>query len=336
MNQSVFYARLEKFLIERNQSNQIQQLTPDASTREYFRVKWNDTSAIACVYPEPFDAKEQTYLDVTNLFLTGGLPVAKIFDFDEKLGVIIQEDFGDTVLRNVLLNSDIEEHERLIDEAIKLIARIQALTPKAYELNSIASRLKFDEEKLLWELNFFKEHYFESFKKEPLSAADEEALTAEFVEISRELEAHAKVLTHRDFHAANLMLDTKSQLRIIDHQDSRIGTASYDLVSLLLDRVSEPPSRAWVREKRLFFLTEREKLGLVALDPDLFAREFYLQTIQRCLKATGTFSYQSVFREKTYFIPYIKPMFQIVCQSCERLGRFPNLQRIVNEQINEN
>jgi aminoglycoside/choline kinase family phosphotransferase len=332
---SDFYSRLETFLIQRGQPLSIAQLTPDASIREYFRIGWNGANAIACVYPEAFLAKEQTYLDVTNLFLADGLPVAKIFDFDEKLGVIVQEDFGNTILRDRLHKSEPEERERLIDEAIILIARIQAATTKAYELDSIASRLKFDEQKLLWELNFFKEHYFTSFRKTPLAEIDNESLNAEFIEISRELESHAKVLTHRDFHAANLMLDKRENLRIIDHQDARIGTVSYDLVSFLLDRVSQPPSRTWVREKRLFFLAEREKLGLETLDPDTFANEFHLQAIQRCLKATGTFSFQSTFREKTYFIPYIKPMLQIVLRNCERLERFPNLQRVLKDQIDE-
>ena len=331
---SNFQTRLETFLIENNQPLNIQQLTPDASTREYFRVSWNGQPAIACVYPPDEQGRTQfeACLDVTNVFLVENLPVAKILAADVEIGIIIHEDFGNIILRDVLQKSDYETRDNLLNEAIILIAKIQAATPKAYELNSIASRLKFDEVKLLWELNFFKEHYFASFKKEPLSIADNEALTAEFTEISRELEFQAKVLTHRDFHAANLMLQN-GELKIIDHQDARIGAASYDLVSLLLDRVSEPPSRTWVREKRLFFLAEREKLGLETLDPDKFAKEFHLQTIQRCLKATGTFSYQATFRQKTYFIPYIKPMLQIVLQACERLEKFPNLQRILLKQI---
>jgi aminoglycoside/choline kinase family phosphotransferase len=199
-------------------------------------------------------------------------------------------------------------------------------------MNSVASRLKFDAEKLGWELNFFKTHYFESLRKRKLSAEDDAAIAGEFAEISRELELRASVLCHRDFHAANLMLDRRDRLRIIDHQDARIGAASYDLVSLLLDRIGEPPPVVWVREKRLFFLGERERLGLAALDPDEFAAEFRLQTIQRCLKAIGTFSYQSVFRGKIHFIPFIKPMFEVVLQACERLERFPALQSIIKEE----
>src|SRR6187549_2758051 len=102
---SDFLARLERFLTEHDEKISIEQLTPDASTREYFRVGWDGGTAIACVYPEPFVAAEQNYLDVTNLFTKAGLPVARIFEFDESLGVIVQEDLGDTILRDVLLEA---------------------------------------------------------------------------------------------------------------------------------------------------------------------------------------------------------------------------------------
>lgn len=324
---------LEQFLVARGEAVLVEPLTPDASTREYFRVGWKNRSAIACVYPEPFEPKEQNYLDVTNLFLAGDLPVAAIYDFDGARGVVVQEDFGDRILRGVLETAGSARKDELTNEAIKLIARIQAATAKAFELNSIASRLKFDEEKLLWELNYFKQHYFETFKKQPFSEQDNLALTEEFAELARELEKRAEVLCHRDFHAANVMLDGENRLRIIDHQDARIGAASYDLVSLLLDRVTSAPDADWIADKIRFFLVEREKLGLKKIAFEDFLYEFRLQTVQRCLKAVGTFSFQSIARSKIHFIPFIVPMFRIVLDAAENLRRFPVLQKILKKQI---
>lgn len=330
---SEFLARLEKFLTERDENSDIEMLTPDASTREYFRVTWRGASAIACVYPEPFRASEQNFLDVTNLFVQAKLPVARILDFDESLGVIIQEDLGDRILRDVLVEAAAGERDRLTSEALTLIVRIQAATPAAYELGSIASRLRFDTEKLLWELEFFKTHYFTTYKGDGLTNEEDATLSAEFRELSEELDSRARVLCHRDFHAANLMLGDDGRLRIIDHQDARIGSVAYDLVSFLLDRVTEPPSADWLAEKRREFLDERERVGLERIDSVAFAEEFRLQTIQRCLKAIGTFSYQSVNRGKTYFVPFIKPMFQIVLRAEEHLDRFPTLRRIIEREI---
>lgn len=324
--------RLLAFLAARSEQPRIEPLTADASTREYFRIAWDGSTAIACVYPEPNDPAADAYLDVTRLFTTGGLPVAEVYAYDLSLGVIVQEDLGNVVLRDLLLKAAKNRSGRLLDEAIALIALIQTVTPLAYEQASIASRLRFDREKLMWELDFFKTHYFGTFRKEPLSAAEDEKLTSEFEELATELESFASVLCHRDFHAANLMLDPRGRMRIIDHQDARIGSPAYDLVSLLLDRITEPPSREWLAEKRAYFLNVRRRLGLPALDEETFANEFRLQTIQRCLKAAGTFSYQSVNRGKTYFIPFIKPMFRISSRAAESLGRFPTIRRILDRE----
>lgn len=331
---SDYRTRLDDFLAARNAvSPRVRQLTPDASTREYFRIDWNGATAIACVYSESFVEREQSYLDVTNLFRAADLPVADVLDFDEQLGVIIQEDLGDRILRDVIKSSSSENRERLVDDALALIPRIQAATPLAFERDSIASRLRFDSEKLFWELDFFKTHYFTTYRNQPLSSPDDKRLGAEFKELSAELESRARVLCHRDFHAANLMLDQNGKLRIIDHQDARIGSVAYDLVSLLLDRVTEPPTAEWLAAKRRLFLTERENLGLELIDEDEFADEFRLQTIQRCLKAIGTFSYQSVNRGKTYFVPFIKPMFEIVLRAVQNLSRYPVITRLVSHEI---
>lgn len=324
--------RLQNFLKKAGLPKDVEPLTPDASTREYFRIGWHGAAAIACVYSEAFLPEEHAYLDVTNLFRTAGLPVAEVYAFDGEAGVIVHEDFGNTILRGVLVDSDLKTREAYLAAAIALIARIQAATPRAYEMNSIAARLAFDFEKLSWELDFFTTHYFETLRHSPLNEAEGTGLKKELDDVARQLAGRARVLTHRDFHAANLMLDNDRALRIIDHQDARIGTTSYDLVSLLLDRVTELPSPEWLAGKRRQFLDERERLGLEKIDEEEFADEFRLQTIQRCLKAIGTFSYQSAARGKTYFLPYIGPMFRIVLRAAENLDKFPVLREIIRRQ----
>jgi len=321
--------RLTKFLELRGMPTGATPITGDASTREYFRIDWDGTTAVACVYPEPFVASEQAYLDVTNLFLSRHLPVAHILDFDGDLGVIVQEDLGNITLRDHLAAADGAASERLLHEAMALIVQIQAATDAAFDKDSVASRLKFDAEKLGWELGYFKEHFFGTYLKEPLTSDDDLRLSSEFDELAGELEGMASVLCHRDYHAANLMIDRNGKMRIIDHQDARIGSTSYDLVSLLLDRITELPPREWLAEKRKFFIDLRVKLGLPRLDEEEFAYQFRLQTVQRCLKASGTFSYQSMVRGKTYFIPFIKPMLRMACRSSESLGRFPEVRRIL-------
>ncbi len=330
--------RLETFLKQHSQVVDITQLTPDASTREYSRIVWNGKSAIACVYPQDGSGKPQfaACLDVTNVFISANLPVAKIFASDENSGVIIHEDFGDKILRDFLLSTDEITREVYLNNAITLIAGIQAATPKAFEQNSVSSTIKFDFAKLSSESDFFTTHYFTSLQKSPLNESDAKALKSELDEVAMELGELAETLTHRDFHAANLMLNGENNIKIIDHQDARLGSTSYDLVSLLLDRVTELPTPEWLAEKRRFFLDQRERLGLEKIDEAEFEREFRLQTVQRCLKAIGTFANQIANRNKENYRQYINPMFKIVLRACENLAGFPTLQRIIRGLSYEN
>jgi aminoglycoside/choline kinase family phosphotransferase len=330
--------RLLSFLKTRGKANdaEIHALTPDASTREYFRFPWKRKTAIAAVYPEPFDPNFHPFLDVTRLFAEANLPVPEILAVDAEKGIIVQEDLGDRQLRLVFESASEEEAESYIERAISLIAQIQAATSKAFERNSIASRLAFDEAKLAWEFGFFFEHYFKSLRGETLSHGEAAELKAEMNDIAAELSARPRVLCHRDFHASNLLVDGRNKLRIVDHQDARMGPASYDLVTLLLDRQPAPPSLAEVRAHRLYFIDERRRHGLDALDPDDFAREFRLMSVQRGLKAVGTFSYQAAVcgRGATYG-QFIRPTFQIVLQAADWLGRFPALRRAIAERMDE-
>lgn len=314
---------------------EITPLTPDASTRKYFRIPWKKGKAIAAVYPEAFDPEFHPYLDVTRLFVEAGIPVPEIYAVDGAAGMIIQEDLGDQQLFQAYEDESEDQCDEYKEEAIKLIARIQAATDMASQMQSIASRLAFDEAKLSWELEFFFEHYFGSLRQETLRHAETAELKAELNDLAAELAAVPRVLCHRDYHASNLMVDGKRRLRVIDHQDARMGPATYDLVSFLLDRQPVPPSLAELRGYRLFFLEERRSHGLGVVDPDDFANEFRLMTIQRGLKATGTFSYQTAVSGRgAVYEQFIQPTLEIVHQAAEWLDRFPTLQRMIKERLN--
>lgn len=328
--------RLARFISQQGiASKEVIPLTPDASTRKYYRIGWKHRTAVAAVYPEAFDPEFHPYLDVTRLFLDCEIPVPEIYAVDGAAGIIVQEDLGDRQLFHIYDSETDDQCDEYKEQAIALIARIQKASDRAYETSSITSRLAFDEAKLSWELDFFFDHYFGSLRGENLRHAEVAELKAELNDIAAELAAVPRVLCHRDYHASNLMIDRKKRIRVVDHQDARMGPATYDLVSFLLDRQPCPPSLAELRAHRLFFLEERRLLGLGAIDPDEFALEFRLMTIQRGLKATGTFSFQAaVAGRAAVYQHYIQPTLQIVLQAAEWLERFPTLRRMLKERIN--
>jgi len=314
-----------------------QALTPDASTRKYYRVFSGADSTetfIISLYLAPFNAHENSFVDVSQLFERAGLPVPRIIDVADTDGIILQEDLGDTSLSkwlcNALESGDTKGAEAMLRWAIELIAQIQATTQNAHEINSVSSRLAFDEDKLSWELNYFFDHFFGSLRQRQFEAEEAEAIKLDLQAIAAELAARERVLTHRDYHGMNLMVDHQGALRIIDHQDARMGPATYDLVPLLLERRLQPADEAWVEEHRRFFLNARAKHGLKWIEPEELRYEFHLMTVQRQLKAIGTFSYQTaVVGRGEFYEKYIAPSIGTVLRAMSKPGmkEFPALRK---------
>jgi hypothetical protein len=306
----------------------IEALTPDASARKYYRVYPAGKSAeshIVSLYPAPFNPQDSTYLDVTHLLERAGLPVPRVIDVAGTEGIILQEDLGDRSLAEWLSEAaaagDEAGAEEMLRRAIELIARIQAASELAATSGSVAGRLAFDEDKLSWELNYFFDHFFGSLRREEFEAGEEEAIKNDLRAIAAELAARPRVLCHRDYHAMNLMVDARGELRIIDHQDARMGPVTYDLVPLLVERRLRPTDEAWVGEHQDYFLRARAELGLPEIDVSEFRYEFNLMTVQRQLKATGTFSYQTgVVGRGDVYEKYIGPAVATVLRAMSKPG----------------
>jgi len=314
-----------------------QALTPDASTRKYYRVfsgSGPGETFIISLYPAPFNAHDNSFVDVSRLFERAGLPAPRIIDVADTDGIILQEDLGDTSLTKWLCDAsdcgDAKGAEAMMRCAIELIARIQATTQTAYEMNSISSRLAFDEDKLSWELNYFFDHFFGSLRQRQFESEEAEAIKLDLQAIASELAARPRSLTHRDYHGMNLMVDASDALRIIDHQDARMGPATYDLVPLLVERRLQPVDEPWVEEQQRFFLSARAKLGLPEIEPEELRYEFHLMTVQRQLKAIGTFSYQTaVVGRGEFYEKYIGPSIATVLRAMAKPGmkEYPALRK---------
>ena len=121
--------RLARFITQQGiASKEVTPLTPDASTRKYYRIGWKKRTAVAAVYPEPFDPEFHPYLDVTRLFLDCDIPVPEIYAVDGNAGIIVQEDLGDRQLFHIYDDESEEQCDEYKEQAIALIAKIQKAT----------------------------------------------------------------------------------------------------------------------------------------------------------------------------------------------------------------
>jgi len=303
-------------------------LTGDASTRQYFRILRPDNpSVVLAVYDTPFVYDELPFVNVCRLFTSIPLPIPAIAGHADDLGILILEDLGDVTLQAHLGVTQPADHDALYRQAVEFVFRMQRRGAELESDEFIPYRVAFDRDKLMWEMNFFVKHFLEAYHGATITAAAREAMNEEFLRIVDELAAEPRVLCHRDYHSRNLMLHDRN-LYIIDFQDARMGPDTYDLVSLLRDSYVDLPD-AWVDDLIRGYL----KLGGPAkATPDAFSeyrRRFDLMSVQRNLKALGTFGHQTTARRNPVYIQYIPRTLSYVRTNLERYPRFARLREIL-------
>jgi aminoglycoside/choline kinase family phosphotransferase len=303
-------------------------LTGDASTRQYFRVlRPGNPSVVLSVYDAPFTFADLPFVNVSRLMEQIPLPVPAIAGHADDLGILILEDLGDVTLQAHLGVTGPAEHDTLYKDAAGLIERLQRRGRELASPEFIPFGIAFDRDKLMWELNFFVKHYLEAYRGQSISPSVRTALEHEWLQIADELAGEPRVLCHRDYHSRNLMVHA-GRLYIIDYQDMRMGPDTYDLVSLLRDSYVDLP------ENRVDELIR----GFLALGPDVrsaaaavaeFRRRFDLMSVQRNLKALGTFGHQTTARSNTVYIQYIPRTLSYVRTNLERYPRFARLRELL-------
>lgn len=332
------------------ESISINKLTGDASTRAYYRAEAAGKSLIVSLYGTPFDENECAadrlrrleaanqsarltfasdpcaHIEATKLFLDAGLPVPRIIATEGRSGLMLFEDLGDVRLQDWLAERRAEEVREAYLRAVSLIVRIQDATKQALRAGSICSHMAFDEAKLKWELDFFFDNYFNRYLRTRLDAADASAAEEDFRSLARELAARPRVLTHRDYHARNLMMHA-GEMRIIDHQDARMGPASYDLASLIHDPYTTLSSEL-TAELVERFIEEKSHSSVRFESVEDFRQELEMMTAQRMLKAIGTYASQAAQNNFTY-VDYIEPARARALQAMKKLGRFDRTRALL-------
>ena len=300
---------------------QILPLAGDASSRRYFRVVKDNESWVLMAW-EPFeDRKSFPFLNIRDHFAKHDVQVPEVIDCDPGLGVVLLEDLGDLTLERKFWENQSQElalpfYKQALDELIKIHFKVS----KDPSPNCSAFQVRFDKAKLMWELNYGREHVLEKLNQLHLSAKAQAELDSAFDDMCGQLDREPKFICHRDFHSRNLML-TLGKMRVIDFQDARMGPIQYDLVSLVFDayvNLTDPSREALVNDYLEKALPHLGKGFSRAHFEEIFA----VQVIQRSFKAAGSFASFYNLRGDRRYIKYIQPTLKIVAAHAERLPEY--------------
>jgi aminoglycoside/choline kinase family phosphotransferase len=301
-------------------------LTGDASDRRYIRLApAAGPSVVLMIHAAPIQFAELPFVKVRELFGRVPLPVPGILAHSDALGIIAVEDLGDVTLQAHLGAADPAERDARYREAIGLIAQLQRRGAELADPALLPYTVRFDVPKLTWELDYFVRHFLEGARGLTFSTAERDALAEEWRQITGELSAEPGVVCHRDYHSRNLMVHG-GRLWAIDFQDARLGPDTYDLVSLLRDSYVGLEAGEIDR-----FIDHFLALKGSTADPS-FRERFDLMSVQRNLKALGTFGFQSVTRGNPVYLQYVPRTLEYVRQN---LRKYPRLRGMLAARLPE-
>ncbi|HUP57412.1 MAG TPA: phosphotransferase [Bdellovibrionota bacterium] len=313
----------------------ITKLPGDASTRQYYRLE-GERETFILMSMESFTEHGQKlpFLAVQKHLKACEIDVPDVLAASPEKGLILLEDLGDvTLLRRLqdVSSADIERH--LYQKVLDQLVRLQVLAsprPGAAELD--AFKLCFDFEKLMWEVGFTIEHFYEKHLKREIRDRDRKVIQDGFSEICRFLAEQPTVLAHRDFHSRNIMVtsgaDGTERLVMIDFQDARLGPAQYDLVSLLKDSYYQL-EESQIRRLIDYYIARREALSGERINLELFYDVFDMMSVQRCFKAIGSFASFLNRRGNPTYLKFIGNTFESIRRVLLKHPRFSELREVL-------
>ena len=317
----------------------LHKLAGDASTREYYRVSTDEPmikdqrSAVLMHMAEP--EPEPLFISVRNVLAKAGVPAPEIFGADHDNGLILLEDFGDVMLEQAVRDATPETWSELYSRAVDVMLDIQfAGDAPDQNMDCPCFHLAFDVEKLMFEMDFFITHVLEIFKGVSFAPDTRRELGAELENLCRTLSDQPRYLCHRDYHSRNLMVLEGGALGVLDFQDARMGPLQYDLVSLIHDSyVDMPPGFADALYEQ--YLEKLEARGGPAQDREEFRRVYDLMTVQRNLKAAGSFAYLDCVKKMDRYLVRMGPCLEHVRRAMHRLPELDRLRAMLGKYLKE-
>jgi len=255
-------------------------LTGDASFRRYFRLQYldNQQQPVNRILMDAPPERETVlpFLDIAKRLVQAGLRAPAIHAVDEKAGFLLLDDFGDTLLLNILTE---ETAPHWYQSALKTLVTMQQCVSDNLPV--------FNAQHMHQETDLFKTWFLESYLGLVLNTQEIHRLDNVITHLIASIDKQPKVFIHRDYHSRNLMvLPNSNELGVLDFQDAMQGPATYDLVSILKDCYI-----TWPREQVLdWAYTFHASCPALADYPStVFLRDFDYCGLQRHLKVLGIF-----------------------------------------------
>ena len=213
----------------------LKRIAGDASFREFYRISKNNKNSIIVISRKEKFKNLILYILVNKILKQNKIRVPILLSENIERNFIEISDLGkNTFLNNIKGKKNIINfYKRLIDLLIK-IQKIKLKKEYVYKNNIIRFK-KFSNSELHKESDLFFDWYLPIFIKKKKIKLIKKNLKSKLEILLNKLSFENNCFVHRDFHIANILIDKKKKIGLIDSQDAIIGNPMYDLASLIDD-----------------------------------------------------------------------------------------------------
>ncbi len=310
----------------------INPLPASGSNRDYCRIQSNRKTAIGVFNPD--DKENRAFIEFSRHFRSLKLNVPEIYGVKKSEHSYLIEDLGDISLFSELTlkrhNNDFpDEITALYKQVIEQLVEFQIKGGKNLDYAVCYPRIFFDEQSMLWDLNYFK-YYFLKLAKIHF---DEQALEEDFHTFTNYLlKTDCDYFLYRDFQSRNIMLKNGIPY-FIDYQGGRRGALQYDLASLLYDAKAAIPES--VRNDLLKHYIDTVSKQ-IKINSDEFRRYYYGYVLIRIMQAMGAYGFRGFYEKKVHFlrsVPYAINNLKILLNSIQLPIKIPALLKALKDVV---
>ena len=294
--------------------NTIVKLREEASSREYFRLR-NEESSLIGVFSPPEKELNRQFVFLSLFLKKEGVTVPEVFYFDEGLGFMLIEDFGDEVFQFFINRSNFHH---LFSSAIDEMVNINKC-PHNENLSSL-SRKDLRDQMLL-----FEEWFLRGLLQIKSKSEEIKMINSMYDEILDNLEKQPKALCHFDFETRNLMVLENGNTGVLDFQDAIFGPIFLDPASLLKDLHLELKDSE-VNQFLDTFLSKSKESGLIKELEFQEAREYFdFASLQRQLRILGTLSRLHIRDKKSFRLPDLVKTLEFFIETTSKYKKFKTI-----------
>lgn len=277
-------------------------IPPSGSDRRYFRLAFQNTSAIGAW--NPLKEENDTFLYFSKYFHAHGLNVPAIYGADAVNDVYLLEDLGNVSLFSLLeeIPADAafpDQLKHIYQTSLKELIRFQLVAGKNLDYKYCYPHEAFDDRSMKWDLQYFKYYFLKLHVP-----FHESKLEDDFDSLVRFLgQADPDYFMYRDFQSRNILVKDNKPC-FIDYQGGRKGPLQYDVASLLFQVKADLPFD--LREELLeYYMAELS--SYFKFDRDDFKKHYYGFVLIRLLQVLGAYGFRGLIEKKSHFlssIPY--------------------------------